>query len=94
MIEMEPSEFNKILRNAGINEARIGEINLEFSKNSDTLEDEAFLEILLKLGKDMHAIITVFERLGVGRHAAIDLIEAYQKRRFGSAVDIHTMEVE
>ncbi len=94
MIEIEPSEFNKILRSVGLSDAQLGEINMEFSKNNDTLDDEALLETLLKLGKDLHAIITVFEKIGVGRHAAVNLIEAYQKRLFGGAVDIHTMEVE
>ena len=94
MIEIEPSEFNKILRSAGLSDAQIREINMEFSKNNDTLDDESVLEMILKLGKDLHTIITVFEKLGVGKHAAVDLIEAHQKRLFGGAIDTHRMEVD
>lgn len=94
MIRIEPAEFNRILRGAGLSVLQISEIGAEFSKHNDTLDDEALLDMLLLLGKDMHTVITIFEKIGIGRQTAVFLIEARQKRILGGIVDIRTMEVE
>jgi len=93
-IEIEPSQFNRSLLSAGFSEAEVREICSEFSKNDFMIEDEALLDKMLRFGKDMYTIITVFERLGIGKSNAVRMLERRQKEKLGSLVNIYSLEVE
>jgi len=93
-IEVEPSEFNKVLRKAGLNDSQITSISTEFAKNANVLDDENFLDLLIELNKDIYTIISVFEQFGVSRETVISMVEERQKRKLGGVVDIYTLEVE
>jgi hypothetical protein len=94
MVEFEPEFFNRTLLSAGLSEQEVRLIGAEFSRNGDVIEDEVLLERLVDAGLDMSAIITVFSRLGIGKGAAVRMIELRQKKKLGKLVEVYTLEVD
>jgi len=94
MVEFEPEFFNRTLLSAGLSEHEVRLIGAEFERNGDVIEDEVLLERLADAGLEMSAIITVFSRLGIGKAAAVRMIELRQKKRLGKLVEVHTLEVD
>lgn len=94
MIELDSAMIHKSLLSAGLSEKEVREINAEFSKNNFVIEDEVLLNKLLEFGKDMFTIITLFDRLGIGKNVAVRMMETRQKKKLGAYVNIYNLEVD
>lgn len=93
-IDLEPSEFNRALLSMGFGESEVRELRAEFSKNNFLIEDELLLDKMLEFGKDMYTIISVFDRLGLGKSNAVFMLEQRQKRKLGNLINIYSLEVD
>jgi len=94
IVEFEPAVFKRIVRSAGLNEAAVRELEMEFSKAGFVLDDAVLLETLLRLGADMFVVVSIFSKLGLGEDNAVRLLERRERERFGAMADIHALEVD
>jgi hypothetical protein len=94
LIELEPSNFNRSLLSIGFSEFEVRELAAEFSKNNFIIDDELLLEKMLEFGKDMYTIISVFDRLGLGKGNAVKMLEQKQRQKLGNLVNIYSLEVD
>ncbi len=94
LVEFEPRILKKALLANGLSEAQVRDIEAEFFRKNLVLEDEALADKLIQHGKDLHSIITIFSRLGIGKETVVRMLERRAKQKLGSLVDIYTLEVE
>lgn len=92
-VEIERSQLRKALLSGGLSEQEVREVEADFSRNNYTIDDEALLEKLMGFGKDMFTVITIMDRLGVGKTNAVRMIERRQRHKLGALVNIYTLEV-
>jgi hypothetical protein len=94
MIEIEPAKLNRTLLSVGLSEQEVRKVNGEFSKNNSLITDEGLLEILLEFNKDTYTIITIFDKIGIGKNTAIRMMEMRQRQKLGTLVNVYNLEVE
>lgn len=93
-VEIEPQVLRKNLRSAGLSEARIREIEAEFSKNDYEMMDEALLGKLLLSGMDMFGAIAFFGKFGIGESTVVRMMERKERNKLGVSADVYTLEVD
>ena len=94
IVEIEPSRVNRVLLSAGLSEQEVRHVGSEFSKNNFIIDDEGLLNLLIGFNKDTFVIISVFDRLGLGKNNAVRMIELRQKQKLGALVNIYELEVD
>lgn len=94
IIELDPSNFKRSLLSIGFSESQVRDLANEFSKNDFVLEDEFLLDKMLEYGKDMYMIISVFDKLGLGKGNAVRMLEQRQRQKLGNLVNIYSLEVD
>lgn len=94
MVELDPSVFKRSLLTIGFTESQVRDLANEFSKNNFMLDDEFLLEKMLEFGADMYTIISVFDRLGLGKSNAVRMLEQKQRQKLGNLVNIYSLEVD
>jgi len=94
IVEIEPSRVNRVLLSSGLSEQEVRRIGSEFSKNNFIMDDEDLLDLLIGFNKDTFTIISVFDRLGLGKNNAVRMMEMRQKQKLGALVNIYELEVD
>jgi len=93
-IEINPTELNKVLISEGLSESQVRIIGAEFKKKDGVISDDELLEKLMEFNRSTFSIISIFERVGIGRDTAIRLIAHKEKSRLGHIAEVVTLEVE
>jgi hypothetical protein len=94
LVEFEPGILKKALLANGLSEIQARDVEAEFFAKNQVLEDELLAERLIRYGNDLHSIIAIFSKLGIGKEIVIGMLERYARQKLGSRADIHTLEVE
>ncbi len=94
MVEFDPAVFKRTLLAHGLSDAQVRDIEAEFSRNNLVLEDEKLADMLMQRGKELHSMIDIFRRLGIGKETVVRMLERRAKQKLGGLVDIYTIEVE
>jgi hypothetical protein len=94
LVEFDPIVFKRTLLAQGLSETEVREMEAEFSRNNLVIEDETLADRLMQHGKDLHSIIAIFSRFGIGKETVVRMLEKRAKQKLGGLVDIYTLEVE